>query len=116
MLPRGLETPRLVARLPVAADAASLFEAYTSKPKVSRYMLWLPHETVSTTEAFVEAGSGRTRRSPIRPTKASGRFHAVRSPRRILEFFNTRCRSTCGRGRVKHVRFGGANSGADVGV
>jgi hypothetical protein len=49
MLSRGFEAPRLVARLPVAADAASLFEAYTSKPEVSRYMLWLPHETVSTT-------------------------------------------------------------------
>ena len=53
MLPRGFETPRLVARLPFAADAASLFEAYTSKPEVSRYMLWLTHETVSTTEVFV---------------------------------------------------------------
>ena len=38
MLPRGFETPRLMARLPVAADAASLFEACTSKPEISRYM------------------------------------------------------------------------------
>jgi [ribosomal protein S5]-alanine N-acetyltransferase len=54
MLPRAFETERLVARLPVPSDAAALFEAYTRKPEVSRYMLWLPHETVSTTEAFVQ--------------------------------------------------------------
>jgi ribosomal-protein-alanine N-acetyltransferase len=53
MLPRNFETARLVARLPVASDAASLFEAYTNKPAVSRYMLWRPHKTVSTTEAFI---------------------------------------------------------------
>ena len=54
MLPRVFETDRLVARLPVPADAPVLFEAYTRKPEVSRYMLWLPHETVGTTEAFIE--------------------------------------------------------------
>jgi len=53
MLPRVFETERLVARLPVSLDAPALFEAYTRRPEVSRYMLWLPHETVSTTEAFV---------------------------------------------------------------
>ena len=53
MLPGGFETKRLVARLPVAADAQALFEAYTRKPEVSRYMLWCPHESVATTEAFI---------------------------------------------------------------
>jgi RimJ/RimL family protein N-acetyltransferase len=53
MLPHRFETDRLVARLPITADAEMLFEAYTSKPEVSRYMLWLPHQTVATTEAFI---------------------------------------------------------------
>ncbi len=53
MLPRSFQTRRLVARLPLASDAPALFEAYARKPEVSRYMLWAPHETVSTTEAFV---------------------------------------------------------------
>jgi [ribosomal protein S5]-alanine N-acetyltransferase len=53
MLPHSFETARLVARLPVASDAASLFESYAGNPAVSRYMMWRPHETVSTTEAFV---------------------------------------------------------------
>ena len=53
MLPHAFESERLVARLPVPSDAPALFEAYTRKPEVSRYMLWLPHETVRTTEAFV---------------------------------------------------------------
>ena len=52
-LPRRFETARLIARLPVAADAPALYEAYARKPEVSRYMLWRPHESVSTTEAFV---------------------------------------------------------------
>jgi ribosomal-protein-alanine N-acetyltransferase len=53
MLPRVFETERLVARLPVPSDAPALFEAYARKPEVSRYMLWVPHKTVSITEAFV---------------------------------------------------------------
>ena len=53
MLPQAFETERLVARLPVASDAAHLYTAYTSNPAVSRYMMWRPHTEVSTTEAFV---------------------------------------------------------------
>ena len=67
MLPRSFETKRLVARLPVPSDAPALFEAYTRKPEVSRYMLWVPHESVSTTEAFIAeciAASERGTRLP----------------------------------------------------
>ena len=65
--PREFETERLVARLPVPSDAPALFEAYTRKPEVSRYLLWLPDETVSTTEAFLAecmAASERGTRLP----------------------------------------------------
>ncbi len=64
-LPPSFETARLRARLPVPADAASIFAAYAADPVVSRYMLWKPHVEVATTEAFVadciRAGTDGTR-------------------------------------------------------
>ncbi len=53
MLPSSFETQRLALRLPVPSDAAALFAAYTSDPAVSRYMMWVPHENVGTTQAFI---------------------------------------------------------------
>ena len=53
MLPLSFETRRLALRLPVPSDAAALFSAYTSKPSVSRYMMWVPHESVGTTKTFI---------------------------------------------------------------
>src|SRR5438309_1065947 len=53
MLPANFETPRLLARLPLPADAQLIFAAYASKPEVSRYMVWRPHAEVATTESFV---------------------------------------------------------------
>lgn len=53
MLPAMFETTRLLARLPVRADAPLIFDAYASNPAVSRYMLWRPHVNVCTTEAFI---------------------------------------------------------------
>jgi [ribosomal protein S5]-alanine N-acetyltransferase len=47
------DTARLVARLPRPSDAPFLFDAYTSDPRVSRYMLWKPHKSVAETEAFI---------------------------------------------------------------
>ncbi len=52
-LPRVFETPTLLARLPMGADAELLFSAYTSNPLVSRYMMWRPHQSVAETEAFI---------------------------------------------------------------
>ena len=53
MLPLSFETRRLALRLPVPSDAAALFSAYTSNPSVSRFMMWVPHESVSTTGTFI---------------------------------------------------------------
>ncbi|MDR7151270.1 RimJ/RimL family protein N-acetyltransferase [Hydrogenophaga palleronii] len=52
-LPRTFETERLIARLPRAADAALLFASYTSDPKVGRYLMWTPHQSVAETERFI---------------------------------------------------------------
>lgn len=53
MLPTSFNTTRLLARLPIAGDAAHIFATYASKPEVSRYMMWRPHTEVATTEAFI---------------------------------------------------------------
>jgi RimJ/RimL family protein N-acetyltransferase len=53
VLPRAFETPRLIARMPEAADAARLFVSYTQRPEVCRFMIWRPHKHISETEAFV---------------------------------------------------------------
>lgn len=53
MLPPTFESPRLVARLPVRGDAPLLFAAYTSKPEVTRYMMWRPHRQVEETDEFI---------------------------------------------------------------
>lgn len=55
MLPRTFETARLVARLPVPDDAPLIFAAYASRPEVSRYMMWRPHQRVDETVAFIAA-------------------------------------------------------------
>src|SRR5262249_6255168 len=47
------ESQRLFARLPIPADAAGIFTAYACKPEVSRYMIWRPHESASTTQGFI---------------------------------------------------------------
>jgi ribosomal-protein-alanine N-acetyltransferase len=53
MLPSTFESRRLFARLPSPSDAEGIFNAYACKPEVSRYMIWRPHESVSTTQAFI---------------------------------------------------------------
>ena len=53
MLPATLETERLRLRAPVPADAAGVFDAYARDARVSRYMMWRPHVSVATTEAFI---------------------------------------------------------------
>lgn len=53
MLPSTFESGRLVARLPLPADAQGLFDAYAGKPEVSRYMMWRPHSSVTATQSFL---------------------------------------------------------------
>jgi RimJ/RimL family protein N-acetyltransferase len=53
MLPSSFQSKRLVARLPVLSDAPLLFAAYTSKPVVSRYMMWRPHQHIDETVTFI---------------------------------------------------------------
>jgi RimJ/RimL family protein N-acetyltransferase len=52
-LPEWLETPRLLLRRPVAADAPAIFARYASDPEVTRLLGWARHREVADTEAFV---------------------------------------------------------------
>jgi RimJ/RimL family protein N-acetyltransferase len=50
--PAKWETERLYLRPASVAEAGATYESYTSKPEVSRYMMWRPHRCVAETEQF----------------------------------------------------------------
>lgn len=50
--PETIETVRLLLRRPSEADAAEAFEAWTQDPETTRYLVWLPHDSVEETQAF----------------------------------------------------------------
>ncbi|PYM44257.1 MAG: GNAT family N-acetyltransferase [Candidatus Rokuibacteriota bacterium] len=52
--PATLETPRLRLRLPVADDAAAIFDAYTQDIEVARYTSWSPHRSMDETRKFLD--------------------------------------------------------------
>jgi [ribosomal protein S5]-alanine N-acetyltransferase len=53
MLPMELTSRRLLFRAPRASDARHIYDAYTQKPEVSRYMIWRPHTSVSQSDEFI---------------------------------------------------------------
>lgn len=46
LLPETIETRRLTLRKPVLEDAASVFEAYSTDPEVTRFLAWRPHDSL----------------------------------------------------------------------
>lgn len=53
LLPKRIESERLVFRCPLIADAQAFYDAYTSDPEVPKYMVWKPHTHVSEAEEFL---------------------------------------------------------------
>lgn len=53
-LPDRLVTARLLLRPPVREDAVALFEQYTQREDVARFMTWRPQHSLAETEAFLE--------------------------------------------------------------
>lgn len=51
--PEILETARLRLRSPRQEDAAVIFDSYARDPIVTRYLVWLPHQSIETTEKFI---------------------------------------------------------------
>lgn len=54
-LPNTISTARLALREPSLADAATIFHAYAQDDEVCRFMIWTPHRSEATTQAFVES-------------------------------------------------------------
>jgi len=52
-LPEIFETARLRLRSPRQEDAAVIFDTYAQDPLVTRYLVWLPHQSIETTEQFI---------------------------------------------------------------
>ena len=55
MRPPGIiEHERLILRPPRLEDAETIFESYSQDPEVTRYMVWLPHDSIEDTRVFLE--------------------------------------------------------------
>jgi len=52
-MPEVFETARLRLRSPRREDAAIIFDSYAQDPLVTRYLVWLPHQSIETTEKFI---------------------------------------------------------------
>ncbi|HEX8180777.1 MAG TPA: GNAT family N-acetyltransferase [Pyrinomonadaceae bacterium] len=57
--PELIETPRLLIRPPVVADARTIHETYGTDPEVVRYLTWRPHRSLADAEAFMREGLQR---------------------------------------------------------
>src|SRR5437660_1884731 len=51
--PETIETPRLRLRLPVMADATSIFEQYAQDSAVTEYLTWRPHKQIEETHEYL---------------------------------------------------------------
>jgi len=73
-----IETPRLLLRRPVAADASSMFEVYASDSDVTKFVGWPRHRSVADTQAFLELCDAEWSRWPAGPylieSRADGRL------------------------------------------
>jgi RimJ/RimL family protein N-acetyltransferase len=65
--PERLETPRLVLRRPVDADAAAIFERYASDPDVTTFLAWPTHRDVADTRQFIAFSDAEWSRWPAGP-------------------------------------------------
>ncbi len=59
--PAELRTGSLRLREPVLSDAEAIFEEYASDPEVTRYMTWVPHQTLATVSEFLEELDSRAK-------------------------------------------------------
>lgn len=59
-----VETPRLILRKPVMADAESIFARYASDPEVTRLLAWPTHTSLDATREFLHSSETEWARSP----------------------------------------------------
>jgi ribosomal-protein-alanine N-acetyltransferase len=53
VFPDTVDTLRLHLRRPVPADAQRIFQTYAQDVEVTRYLVWVPHSSVETTNKFI---------------------------------------------------------------
>ena len=62
-----IETPRLRLRPPEARDARTIFDRYASDSRVTRYLSFATHRSLSDTEAFIAFSAAEWARWPAGP-------------------------------------------------
>jgi RimJ/RimL family protein N-acetyltransferase len=72
-----LETDRLLLRRPRADDARRIFERYASDPRVTRYLGWPTHHSLTDTEGFLGFCDAEWQRWPAGPFLIEARANGV---------------------------------------
>jgi ribosomal-protein-alanine N-acetyltransferase len=62
-----VETPRLILRKPVRADAEAIFTRYASDPEVTSLLSWPTHNSVHATHEFLDSSDAEWARWPAGP-------------------------------------------------
>ncbi len=62
-----IETPRLVLRKPVLADAEAVYARYSSDPEVTRFLSWPTHRSIEETRSFLRSSDVEWQRWPAGP-------------------------------------------------
>ena len=65
--PQRLETPRLVLRKPVSADAEEIYARYAGDAEVTRFLSWPRHRSIDESRAFIELSNTQWRDYPAGP-------------------------------------------------
>jgi len=72
-----LETDRLLLRRPRADDARRIFERYANDPRVTRYLGWPTHRSLTDTEGFLGFCDAEWQRWPAGPFLIESRAGGV---------------------------------------
>ena len=51
--PPEIQTQRLRLRFPVLSDAKAVFDGYASDEEVARFVMWTPHQALTSVEEFI---------------------------------------------------------------
>jgi ribosomal-protein-alanine N-acetyltransferase len=67
IFPEIVQTTRLLLRRPQPEDAKVIFDEYAQDPAVTRYLIWSPHSSVETTQAFIASSSAHLEQGTAYP-------------------------------------------------
>jgi ribosomal-protein-alanine N-acetyltransferase len=65
--PESLETPRLRLRASRLEDAEAIFKEYAQNPRVAKYVVWKPHQSILETQSFLRHCDDQRRAGRIFP-------------------------------------------------